>query len=213
MHLDARPVRTPARALLTLPSEGLAKAVAAEWRGVGDKIDPRAMPFTGLANAAIDRVAPDPQQFATDIAKYAEADLCCYRAEGPALLIERQEEAWDARLAWARSRYGVHFRTTSGLMHVEQPAATVEILSAAVHALDPFRLAGLSPLVTIGSSLVTALALLEKAVSLEDAWSAVSIDEHWQLEQWGSDTEAELALENRRRDFIAAAQFLELLDS
>jgi len=107
----------------------------------------------------------------------------------------------------------VHFRTTSGLMHVEQPAATVEILSAAVHALDPFRLAGLSPLVTIGGSLVTALALLEKAINLEDAWSAVSIDEHWQLEQWGSDTEAELALENRRRDFIAAAQFLELLDS
>ena len=94
-----------------------------------------------------------------------------------------------------------------------QPPATVERLSHAVVALDPFPLAGLSPLVTIGGSLVAALGLLEKAISAEEAWDAVSIDERWQLEQWGADTEAQAALENRRRDFFAAARFLELLKS
>lgn len=53
--LDGRPVRTPGRAALVLPTPALAHAVAAEWRAVGDTIDPRAMPLTGLANAAIDR--------------------------------------------------------------------------------------------------------------------------------------------------------------
>ena len=212
VRLDGRPVKTPARAALRVPTSQLADDIAKEWRDVDDKIDPRAMPFTGLANAAIDRVASDRQAFASGLANYAEADLACYRAEGPHELVDRQEEQWDKLLAWARRRFDVDFVTTSGLMHVAQPAATVERLSHAVSALDPFRLAGLSPLVTVGGSLVAALAVLEKAITPEEAWEAVSVDDRWQLEQWGADSEAEAALENRRRAFLAAARFLDLLD-
>jgi chaperone required for assembly of F1-ATPase len=64
----------------------------------------------------------------------------------------------------------------------------------------------------MGGSLIAALAVLERALSAEQAWDAVSVDERWQLEQWGADAEAEAALENRRRDFMAAARFLDLLD-
>jgi chaperone required for assembly of F1-ATPase len=212
IKLDGRPVKTPARVSLIVPTPALAEAIADEWRSVEGEIDPRAMPLTGLANAGIDRVAPERQAFAQGLARYAEADLACYRAEGPRELVARQDEQWDALLGWARRRFDVDFVTTSGLMHVVQPAATLERLSHAVAALDPFRLAGLSPLVTIGGSLVAALAVLEKAIAPERAWDAVSVDERWQLEQWGSDAEAEKALENRRRDFSAAAKFLELLD-
>lgn len=211
VRLDGRPVKTPARAPLAIPTERLANAIAEEWRAVGETIDPRAMPLTGLANAAIDRVAPAKETFAASLANYAGADLACYRAEGPRALVERQEEAWDTLLAWARRRYDVDFVTTSGLMHVAQPPATVERLSHSVAALDAFHLAGLSPLVTVGGSLVTALGVLERAIQPDQAWLAVSIDDRWQLEQWGSDAEAEAALDNRGRDFLAAARFLELL--
>ena len=98
-------------------------------------------------------------------------------------------------------------------MHVDQPAGTVERLAHAVWALDAFRLAAFQLLVTIGGSLVTALAVLEKAITPEQAWDAVSIDERWQLEQWGQDSEAKAAMDNRRRDFLAAARFLELLEA
>ena len=168
--------------------------------------------MTGLANAAIERVAPDRQLFADSLARYAEADLTCYRADGPAKLVDRQRESWDMLLAWARRRYDVDFAVTTGLMHVKQPDATVQRLRHAVAALDAFRMAGLSPLVTIGGSLVAALAVLEEAVTAEEAWEAVAIDERWQLEQYGSDDEAELALANRRREFLAGARFLDLLD-
>ena len=67
-------------------------------------------------------------------------------------------------------------------------------------------------MVTVGGSLITALALIEKAVTPSQAWDAVSIDERWQLEKWGADSEAEAALENRQRDFFAGARFLDLLD-
>ena len=211
IKLDGRPVKTPARAALVVPTQALADAIAEEWRSVEGTIDPRAMPLTGLANAAIDRVAPDRQAFAPGLARYAEADLACYRAESPRELVERQASQWDKLLGWARRRYDVDFVTTSGLVHVAQPAATIERLGHAVAALDPFRLAGLSPLVTVGGSLVAALALLERAISPEEAWDAVSIDERWQLEQWGADADAEAALQNRRGDFLSAAQFLNLL--
>lgn len=212
VELDGKPIRTPARALLRVPARPLAEAIAAEWNAVEERVDPRAMPLTGLANAALDRVAPDRPAFAQGIARYRESDLACYRAEGPRALAARQEEHWDALLAWARRRFDVDFRTTAGIVPVAQPPATLARLSHAVGALDSFRLAALSPLVTIGGSLVAGLAVLEGAMSAEQAWEAVSIDERWQLEQWGSDAEAEAALANRRRDFLAAARFLELLE-
>jgi chaperone required for assembly of F1-ATPase len=212
IRLDQRPIRTPARAPLIVPSEALANAIAGEWRAVADQVDARAMPLTGLANAAVDRVLPNRQAFATGLAKYAEADLVCYRAEGPGDLVGWQEEEWGKLLAWGRRRYDIEFATTVGLMHVAQPRATVERLTHAVAALDAFRLAGLSPLVTIGGSLLAGLMVVENAITAKAAWQAVSIDERWQLEQWGSDSEAEAALENRRRDFLAVARFLELVD-
>ena len=212
IRLDGRPVKTPAREGLVVPTRALADAIADEWRSVGETIDPLSMPLTGLANAAIDRVAPQRQTFAVGLARYAEADLACYRAEAPGELVAEQDRLWDPLLAWARRRFDVDFVTTSGLMHVTQPDATVGSLSHAVAALDSYRLAGLSPLVTIGGSLIAALAVLEKAISADEAWDAVSIDERWQLEQWGADSEAKAVLDSRKRDFFAAARFLELLN-
>ena len=213
VQLDGKPLRTPAREPLLVPVEALAEAIATEWASVEETVDPRAMPLTGLANAAIDRVAPDRAAFAAGLARYAEADLTCYRCTGPRELLTVQETGWDALLGWARRRFDVDFVTTQGIMHVDQPAATVERLSHEVATFDAFHLAGLSPLVTIGGSLIAALAIAEQVITAQQAWDAVSIDERWQIEQWGADAEAELALENRRRDFLAAGHFLELLDS
>ena len=211
--LDGKPVRTPGRATLEVPTEALAGGIAGEWNAVGDQLDPRRLPLTGLANAAIDRIAPDRDSFIATLANYAQGDLACYRADGPAPLVARQEASWDALLNWARRRFDVDFCTTSGIVHIDQPAPTVERLTHALTVLDPFRLAGLSPLITISGSLVAALAVLEGALPAEEAWEAVTIEDRWQLEQWGPDGEAEAVLADRRKDFLAAARFLELLDA
>jgi chaperone required for assembly of F1-ATPase len=209
--LDGRPVRTPGRNLLRVPTEELAEAIAEEWNAQGDKVEPQTMPLTGLANAAIDRVAPDPGAFAATLAEYGESDLLCYRADGPVSLVERQERIWEPLLGWARTRFGVELETTTGVMHRRQPPATVERLGRAVAARGIFPLAGLAPLVTIAGSLVIALALAEGAIGLEAAWQAATLDEAWQAEQWGEDALAAAALANRRREFEAAYRFLTLL--
>jgi chaperone required for assembly of F1-ATPase len=209
--LDGRPVRTPGRAPLAPPGASLAGAIADEWNEQGERIDPRAMPLTGLANAAIDRIAPAKDSFAHGLAVYGESDLLCYRAEGPAPLTARQAELWDPILGWAGDRYDIAFEVTSGIVHKPQPEDTVARLAAAVNARNAFELAGLSPLVTVSGSLVIALALAEGALSLDAAWAAASLDEIWQAEQWGEDAEAAKALAGRRADFAAAARFLSLL--
>ena len=206
--LDRRPVRTPGRVPLALPTRALAAAVAAEWQAVGETVDPRAMPLTGLANAAIDRIAPDPAAFAAGLARYGESDLLCYRAETPPPLVERQAAAWDPLLAWAMARFDVHFVVVAGIVHRAQPAATLARLGEAVAAQDAFRLAGLSPLVTITGSLVAALALIEGAADADTIWAAALVDEDWQAELWGSDPLAEQARATRRAEFDAAVRFL-----
>lgn len=209
--LDGRPVKTPGRRDLAAPAAALAEAVADEWNAQGETLDPRSMPLTGLANAAIDRIAPDHAAFADGLAAYGESDLLCYRAEGPAPLAARQAELWDPILAWAQQRYEIVFELALGVMHMPQPPETLARLRGALAERDSFALAGLSPLVTISGSLLVALALAEGAISLDQAWAAATLDERWQAEQWGEDEEAAAALANRRRDFAAAARFLALL--
>lgn len=209
--LDGRPVKTPGRRDLAAPAAALAEAIADEWNAQEDIVNPPAMPLTGLANAAIDRIAPDPAAFARGLAAYGESDLLCYRVDGPAPLAARQAELWDPILAWAQQRYDVVFELALGIIHMPQPAETLARLAAAVAARDPFRLAGLSPLVTVSGSLAVALALAEGAISLDQAWAAATLDERWQAEQWGGDAEAAATLATHRRDFAAAARFLALL--
>ena len=208
--LDGRPVKTPGRLALVLPHAVLAEAVAEEWRAVEDEIDPRAMPLTGLANAAVERIAPDPQAFAAGLAVYAESELLCYRAEGPPDLVARQQALWDPILDWARTLYDVSFTLVAGIMHRPQPSETIARLGEAIAARNAFELAALSPIVTIAGSLVIALALVEGALDPEAAFDAAHLDELWQAEQWGED---ELALDQRashRADFLAACRFLRL---
>lgn len=208
--LDGRPMRTPGRGVLRLPTEVLAGAVADEWRAVGDTLDPRAMPLTGLANAAVDRIAPDPASFAAGLARYGESDLLCYRAEDPPELVARQAAAWDPVLAWARGRYDVHVDTVAGVMHRPQPAATLARLGETTASLDAWTLAALSPLVTLTGSLLLGLALVERAITPDAAWAAAHVDEDWQADLWGVDPLAQDRRAHRRSEFDAAIRFLQL---
>lgn len=209
--LDGKPVKTPGRAPLIVPTAALAESIADEWRAQGDTIDPRSMPFTGLANAAIDRVAPDRDGFARGLAVFAESDLLCYRAGDPESLIMRQSAAWEPLLDWAEHRWDIHFIRVTGIVHQPQPPSTLARLGAAVAALDPFRLAALSPLVTIPGSLVIGLAAVEQAFDVETLWEAATVDECWQAEHWGEDDEATARTALRRAEFASAARMISLL--
>ena len=210
ISLDGRPILTPRRRAFVAPTRALAEAIAAEWEAQGETIDPRNMPLTRLANAVIDAVSENPEPVAEEIAKYLGSDLLFYRAEAPAKLIDRQSQAWDPVLAWARGDFGANFKPTQGVMHVAQPPEAVEALRRAIPR-DPWRLAAVSSITTLTGSTLLALAIAQGAIDIDSAWTAAHVDEDWQMAQWGRD---ELALERRayrEAEFRAAASVLGLV--
>ena len=207
--LDGKPVRTPARRLLTAPAPALAEAIAAEWDAQKEVIDPAAMPLTRLANSIIDGVAPTPLPVAEEIAQYLGSDLLFYRAEGPQALVERQARQWDPVLAWARDVLGARFLLAAGVMFVEQPEEAMAAAKAAIPA-DAWRLGAVSSITTLTGSALLALAMLRGRLSVDEAWAAAHVDEDWNMEFWGRD---ERALERRTYRFaemLAAAEVLRL---
>ncbi len=208
--LDGRTVKTPRRADLVVPNAEVAALIAAEWAAQGDVIQPAEMVATGLANAAIDVIGPDPAPVRDDLSRYAETDALAYRGEDVGLLA-RQAAEWNPLLDRAERRWGVMFRLAAGVMHVDQPTATVAALRSAVAALDAWQLAGLSPLVTMGGSLVVALGVLERAITAEAGWAAVTLEERYQEELWGADSDAVKTRARREREWLAACRFIAAL--
>ena len=207
--LDGKPVRTPVKALLALPTEAAAALVAAEFDAQGERIDPISMPVTRLVNTAIDGVAADMQAVIEDILRFASSDLLCYRADGPDALVTRQAEAWDPVIDWARARLGARFVLAEGIVHVTQPREAIGAIGIHLaQRTEPLRLAALHLMTTLSGSALLALAVEEGELSAEAAWSAAHVDEAWNAEQWGEDYEAVARNTARRRDFDAATALL-----
>lgn len=203
--LDERPVRTPGKALLSSASATIASIMADEWAGQGDRIDPMTMPVTRLLNTAIDGVATEMQAVQEDIIRFAGTDLLCYRAEEPESLVARQMEQWDPVLDWAQDALNARFELVAGVMHQAQPQATIAAFSTHVGMVnDAAILAATHVMTTLTGSAVTAMAALHGAVDLEQAWLIAHLDEDWNIEQWGSDSEAIERRAIRFRDMKAA---------
>jgi len=210
IQLDGRPVRTPLKAPLVLPTEALARAVAAEWQAVDGKVNPAVMPFTRAANSAIDKVVPQFGAVADMLAEYGGTDLVCYRAEGPEALAARQDAGWNPLLDWAAGALAAPLIPTVGVMHRDQPAASLATLTASVRALTPFQLSAFHDLVAISGSLVLAFAVARGRLTGEEAWALSRIDENWQIEEWGEDEEAAENAALKRAAFLQAERFFAL---
>lgn len=207
--LDGKPVRTPGKAVLALPTEAAAAIVAAEFAAQVERIDPVTMPATRLVNTAIDGVAADMQAVIEDILRFASSDLLCYRADAPAALVARQAEAWDPVIDWARARLGARFILAEGIVHVTQPREAIGAIGIHLsRRAEPLRLAALHLMTTLTGSALLALAVEEGELDAEAAWSAAHVDETWNAEQWGEDYEAAARNRARSYDFSAAVRIL-----
>lgn len=210
VRLDGRPVKTPAKAPLVVPTEDMARAIAAEWDAQEDVINPHSMPVTRAANAAIDKVRHQHSEVAQMLADYGDADLLCYRAASPVELIRRQSEAWDPLLDWAEATFGVRLRTVTGVMHAPQDEAALAALTGPVHKMDAFTLTAFHDLVSLSGSLVIGFAALIGHRPPEALWQLSRVDEQWQAELWGVDEEAAEQAALKESDFLAAKRFHDL---
>jgi chaperone required for assembly of F1-ATPase len=207
--LDNRPVKTPAKNNLAMPTEQAAQLVAAEFAAQETEIDPAKMPYTRLANTAIDGVANEIEAVCDDIKRFCGNDLLCYRADAPDALVLRQSDVWDPYLNWVRDAFGVRLSITEGVMHVEQSEQSIAAFGATLTPYrDPFALACLHLMTTLMGSAILAFAVAQRKVSGEDAWRDAYLDEDWTIENWGTDDEAMQRRANRWIDMNAAVTLL-----
>ena len=205
IFLDERPLRTPARHPVVVPTRELADDLAEEWEAQREHIDPKTMPVTRIVNSAIDGVENRRADVAADIVRFAGSDLLSYRADHPEGLVRRQAEVWDPLLGWAREELGIALRTTNGVMPVSQPDDALEAAGRAVGSIAALPLAGLHVMTTLTGSAVIALAHARRRLSLDEAWAAAHVDEDWNIAQWGTDALAEKRRRVRLADMQAAS--------
>ena len=206
--LDGRPVKTPAKNMLALPSRALAETIAAEWAGQGEEILPVSMPFLRLADTVIDGVVANRAEVIGAILRFGENDLLCYRAHQPPELARLQREGWDPLLDWARRRYGAEFVVVEGFGHQDQPPATLDAFRAALEEQDSFSLAALHVVASIAGSVVLPLALAEGELMPAQLFALSRIDEEYQASKWGRDHEAEVRATSLARELDKAAEFI-----
>jgi chaperone required for assembly of F1-ATPase len=212
VRLDGKTARTPARAPIMLPTEAAARLVAEEFDAQQETIDPVAMPTMRLVNTAIDGVSREMDAVLEDVLRFASTDLVCYRAEAPERLVQRQNEAWDGVLDWAQSLLGARLNLAEGVIHVEQPRESIAVLGLHLRQrAEPFRLAAIHLMTSISGSALLALAVEAGQRDAETAWLAAHVDEDWQIEHWGQDSEAMARRAQRKRDFMAAVRLITAL--
>jgi len=212
--LDGKPMHVPGGAALTVECPALAEAIAAEWQeaggGPGGEMTLDMVPLTRLAGTAQERIAPDPAPVAEALARYAETDLLCYRADHPLPLVVRQAKEWQPWLDWLAATHGARLQPTEGVVHVKQDSGALETVHRAVASQPPSVLAALGIAVPALGSVVLGLALAEGALDAEQAFTIASLDELFQAEQWGEDAQAAQRRESVRRDVALAERFMQL---
>jgi chaperone required for assembly of F1-ATPase len=213
VQLDGRPVRLPSGTPLLVAGEALARAIAAEWNAAGGakggEMSMEDVPLTRLAGTAQERLAVSAAAQIEGLAKFAETDLLCYRAED-GKLAERQAADWQPVLDWAALHLDAPLRVTTGLMPVPQPPEALAALHRAVAACTTLELAALGLLVPAMGSLVLALAVLHGRLDGPEAHRLSVLDELFQESFWGTDPASENKRARSAADVVLAARLLAL---
>lgn len=212
IHLDGKPIKTPAKNALVVPAVRLAALLADEWANQVEVIDPKTMPVTRLVNTAIDGIATDPQAVFEDILRFSSSDMLCYRADGPDGLVARQNEKWDPVIDWAANVLGARFTLIEGIMPKEQPKEAIAAFAVTLRKYQsPIELAALHLVTSLTGSAILALAFAEGELTADEAWELAHLDEDWTIEHWGEDAEASHRRALRQQELqAAAAVFLSL---
>jgi len=216
--LDGRPVKTPARRPLLLPSHALAELTEDEFQAQENSVNLALMPVVRLANTVIDGLAANQQPVREDILRYSACDMLFYRADSPRELAEKQAQNWDKVLDWAGETMGAEFQAGTGVMFITQKPEALAAVSSYLRqwlspatARTPFALAALHVMTCVTGSVLLAFMAESGALTVREAWQLAQIEEDWTMAQWGQDEEAAQKRAERERDFYAAAAVLTAL--
>ena len=182
--LDGRDLRTPAKKLLSLPTECLAWAIAAEWEGQPQRLNPAVMSLTTLATTTIDQFPSIRENMTSSMLRSLESDASCLRAMDEPELMAKEAKAFDPLHSWLAEELKLKLTVTGGLVLQHPPEAMPRAAQLLADA-DDWQLAALDMMTSSTKSLVVSLALARGHISAQEACVAARVPELHQIEEWG----------------------------
>lgn len=186
VHLDGRPLKTPAKLPLVFASRPLALAVSHEWGAQRDFILPHTMPLMTLATTSIDQIPTIRPQLEQSMLLYFQSDTVCFRSpdDEDAALRSAEARRWDPLLAWFNGRFGTAIRATAGL-ELRLSEDDVDKVDSFLAEQTGESIAALDTITVACKSFVIAAAVAEGRLSAEEACAAARLAEDAQIDEWG----------------------------
>ena len=208
VHLDGRPLKTPAKNLLWSDRRWVAELIAKEWDAQDEIIRPETMPVTRLVNVTLEVTPSNRDKLVSEARSYGGTDLLCYRAADPESLVARQAKQWDPVLKWASGR-DIKLVPTQSIRAIGQSEQSLENIAAYASRKDDLDLTLLVHLTAVYGSVILAMAVMERHLSGQDAFTLSRLDALYQIEQWGEDEEAAEAAKAVEDEVIALCRIIE----
>lgn len=217
IHLDGRPVKTPAGNVLLVPFGKLADEIVREWAAQDEHIVPDSMPLTQILTTAQDHVGRERKDMTKRVLAYLNTDLICYRTTHPGALAQLQASCWDPWVDWFKQRYGAALETTTGLTALRQPGKAHEAATEFVENLDDYRFTVVQMVTSLTGSLVLALAFMAGDASPDQLYEAANVEENYKGAVYNESDHGAAPLQEKaqaamKRDLAAARKFLDLLE-
>ncbi|KAL3909218.1 MAG: hypothetical protein SGPRY_009508 [Prymnesium sp.] len=184
IHLDGRPLKTPKRDTLLLPTEPLAFGIALEWEMQGTMIRPDTMPLMKLATTTIDQVAEIRPTMTDSMLRHLRSDMVCFRSLDEPKLMAREERHFAPLLDWLKHDLEIELATSTDLTlrHPPFSMARAEIL---LDEADDWEISALDFSTNACKSFAIALALCRNQIGAEEALTAARVAEQYQIDEWG----------------------------
>jgi len=211
VQLDGKAVKTPAGQPLAVPTAALAAAMAEEWAAQGETIVPASMPLMQLVSTALDRMPLTRAQVQGYVSGFGASDMLCYRADSPHELVGLQSVSWQPWLDWAAREFGAPLAIGAGVVPLVQDEESLTALRLQVGGYNDWALTALQSLAPCLGSLVLSLAVVEGVLPADEAFDLSRLEENFQNERWGIDSEAKARSDGLRQEVLAAARLLDLI--
>lgn len=213
IQLDNKTIKTPNKQVLCVPTHGLALAIADEWQSVPDGGDviPSVMDMMCLASTTLDKVIPNMGEIRDGVVEYAQTDVICYRTGTFSHLAQKQAQAWDTWIRYAKDSLDMDLHTTTGIMPIAQSPHTLARARDLVNGMCAFELTAFADMVAVLGSFVVAMAVVRGDVNTTTAFEICHLDAYHQISEWGTDTENEQVLDGKRATVAMDKRFFDLV--
>ena len=178
--LDGRPIHTPERQVLVLPTQALALAVAAEWEQQDKFLNSHSMPLMQMTTRAVDMpITCLREQLQDRIVSFLSSDTICFR-ETTQELQEKQEAKLTPLIRHLKTKYGLELPIVTGVTLPELPESTVSRLREYCESLDCFDLVALETAASVSKSAGLALALQDGFIDILEGLKLSRLEEDFQ---------------------------------